>query len=81
MTIQCALCGAYLDDTKGTALKCTNPLCPSNEPFKYTRCIGIDDLQHVCEPDKDVCKCGVKVKRKEMLRDDWQRLSCYECTY
>jgi hypothetical protein len=79
-SVQCTLCGSYLD-TDFTLSKCTNPLCPSNEPFKYSSCIGIDGLQHVCKPDKDVCKCGVKIKRKKMLRDDWQRSCCYECTY
>jgi len=47
----------------------------------YIDCIGIDELHHVCLPESDVCKCGVKVKRKKMLRDDWKKYCCYECTY
>ena len=45
------------------------------------RCVGIDNKQHVCAPDSDVCKCGVKVKHKKLLRDDYKLYSCYECTY
>ncbi len=44
-------------------------------------CIGIDNLQHTCLPHSDVCKCGVPVRRKKLMRDDYQLLSCYECTY
>lgn len=47
----------------------------------YVDCIGADNKQHVCEPHKDVCKCGMEVKRKKILRDDWKLFSCYECTY
>ena len=49
---------------------------------KYINCIGIDNKIHVCEPDKDVCKCGVKVKRKKILKNDYQLYFwCYECSY
>ncbi len=51
------------------------------EDERYINCIGIDNLRHVCLPESDICKCGVKVKRKKMLRDDWQRYCCYECCY
>lgn len=44
-------------------------------------CIGVDNKQHVCQSSGDVCKCGVTVKRKKLLRDDHKLLSCYECTY
>jgi len=44
-------------------------------------CIGVDERLHVCEPDKDVCKCGVKVKSKKIFSKDYERFSCYECTY
>ena len=50
-------------------------------PLLYVDCIGVDNKQHVCEPHKDECKCGVKVKRKKLIRDDWRLFSCYECTY
>ncbi len=44
-------------------------------------CIGVDNKQHVCKASEKVCKCGVKVKRKKILRDDWKLFSCYECTF
>jgi len=44
-------------------------------------CIGIDGKQHVCYSWQEKCYCGVAVLRKKLLRDDWKRLSCYECTY
>lgn len=44
-------------------------------------CIGIDNLQHTCLPHSDVCKCGIPVRRKKLMRDDYQLLSCYECTF
>jgi len=45
------------------------------------RCIGTDGKQHICYPWEEKCYCGVPVLRKKPLRDDWKRLSCYECTY
>lgn len=47
----------------------------------YIDCIGVDEKIHVCEPDKDVCKCGVKIKTKKIHKNDYLRYSCYECTY
>lgn len=47
---------------------------------KYVECIGVDDLIHICEPHKDKTICGIKVKRKKMLRDDFVvRYSCGGC--
>lgn len=47
----------------------------------YVDCIGIDRKKHVCEPHKDVTKCGVEVKSKKVLASDGRLFSCYECTY
>lgn len=47
----------------------------------YIRCVGIDNKQHVCLPNSIVCKCGVKVKRKKLLKNEHKLFSCYECTY
>lgn len=47
----------------------------------YNKCIGEDGKQHICYPWSDKCYCGVAVIRKKLLRDDWKRLSCYECTF
>ncbi len=47
----------------------------------YIDCIGVDGKQHVCEPHKDTCKSGVKALRKQILKNDYTRYSCYECTY
>lgn len=44
-------------------------------------CVGDDGLLHECEPHSDTAVCGCKVVRKKLLRDDWQRFSCYPCTY
>ena len=44
-------------------------------------CIGVDMKQHVCLPDASKTKCGVTVKSKKLGSTDWQRVSCYECTY
>lgn len=49
--------------------------------LKYIECIGIDLKQHVCEPHKDNCKCGVRVKRKTLLKKDYKLFSCYECNF
>lgn len=49
-----------------------------SKPFMIN-CIGEDDKQHICEPHKSTCYCGVKVKRKKPLRDDWKLFYCYEC--
>jgi hypothetical protein len=51
------------------------------EPVVMLRCVGVDNKQHTCEPHKDTCYCGVKVKRKKLLKNDGLLFSCYECTY
>ena len=48
---------------------------------RWISCIGVDNKQHICLPESDTCKCGVKIKRKKMLKNDHQLYSCYECTY
>ena len=45
------------------------------------RCVGIDNKRHVCLPESKICKCGVAIKRKKLLRDDYKLFSCYECAY
>lgn len=47
----------------------------------YIPCVGKDGVQHICYPWADTCYCGVPVLRKKLLRDDWERGSCWECTY
>lgn len=47
----------------------------------FIRCIGTDGKQHICYPWQDKCYCGVDVLRKKLLRDDYKRFSCWECTY
>lgn len=44
-------------------------------------CIGADGKLHCCEPHKDVTLCGMKVKSKNIGRDDWKRFWCCECDY
>ena len=52
-----------------------------HEPVVMVLCVGVDYKQHVCEPHKDKCKCGVQVKRKKLLKNDYDLFSCYECTF
>lgn len=42
-------------------------------------CVGIDELQHVCYPESGTTICGVNIKFKKILRDDWQRYACGHC--
>ena len=52
------------------------------EKEKYIRCLGVDNKWHVCKPDADKCKCGVKVKTKKIDKMENKHFySCYECTY
>jgi len=51
------------------------------EEIIFIHCIGVDGKLHVCEPHKAICKCGVKVATKKLKRDDYNRFSCYKCTY
>jgi len=53
----------------------------SDDKSRAIECIGVDNKQHVCLPESDVCICGIVVKRKKLLRDDWMLYSCYECTF
>jgi len=52
-----------------------------NKEKVFIECIGVDNKQHICEPSKSTCQCGVAVKRKKLLKYDYRLLSCYECTY
>ena len=45
------------------------------------RVIGVDKIQHIAEPHKDTCLCGIKILRKKYLPTDYDLFSCYECTY
>lgn len=47
----------------------------------YINCVGIDGKLHMCDPTKNVCKCGIKVLKKKLDKNDYARFSCYECTY
>jgi hypothetical protein len=47
----------------------------------YITCIGIDEKIHKCEPHLNICKCGIVVKSKKLSKNDYERCSCYECTY
>ncbi len=48
----------------------------------YVPCIGVDDKIHIYYPDKNECRCGVKVKKKVVTKKDYNfHFSCYECTY
>lgn len=52
----------------------------TDEP-RMIECVGVDDKLHVCLPESKVCKCGVSVKRKKLLKNDYKLFSCYTCTY
>jgi hypothetical protein len=45
----------------------------------YVPCVGVDNLNHLYEPHKDVTYCGVKIKDKKPNKK--AKLSCWECTY
>jgi hypothetical protein len=48
----------------------------------YIECIGIDRKVHIREPHKNICKCGMEVKRKKILKNDINMYYwCYECSY
>lgn len=54
-------------------------MCDSENTKRFIRCIGVDNKQHICLPEYDTCECGVRVKRKELLRDDWNLFTCVKC--
>ena len=39
-------------------------------PEIWIRCIGVDENFHICHPDSEICKCGIKVKTNEI---GWQQ--------
>ena len=51
------------------------------ENYVLIDCIGADGVLHKCYAHSKLCKCGMKIKRKYLLREDHKRFSCYECTY
>ena len=52
-----------------------------NLKVTYIRCVGVDGKIHECDPSKDVCRCGIKVLKKRLDRDDYKRFDYYKCTY
>ena len=44
-------------------------------------CVGVDGRKHVCRPHDTITKCGVPIKHKMFLSQDYKRFGCYECTY
>ena len=48
---------------------------------KSIKCVGSDNKQHICKAHEQKTHCGIDVKRKKLLRDDYKLFSCYECTF
>lgn len=44
-------------------------------------CVGVDNKLHVCYVHSNICKCSIKVKTKKIGKTDYQKYSCYECTF
>lgn len=55
-------------------------IMPIDNP-EYINCVGVDGKLHLCKVDAKTCYCHVGVVRKKLLRDDFKKDSCYECTY
>ena len=54
---------------------------PHDKKFEIV-CIGNEKLRHVCNPWNRRTKCGVKVVKKEVTKQDIRNhFGCYECTY
>lgn len=70
------------DFEKVSVLKDTE-ITQSDSSVVYIHCLGVDDKIHICEPDKDVTCCGVKVKDKKSKLEYFinKYYSCYPCTY
>ena len=50
--------------------------------MKTILCIGEDRKIHLCKPNEDKTKCGVKVINKKPTGEQLAELyNCYECTY
>lgn len=47
----------------------------------YTDCIGADNKKHICKSHEKETLCGIAIKRKILLKNDYILFSCYECTY
>lgn len=65
-----------------------NPMLINDEEDKevyYFRVIGEDRKMHVSDLQTDFCKCGIKIIRKYVTKQDYagvnRMYSCYECTY
>ena len=52
-----------------------------NEEKIFIKCLGKDDKIHVCEPHSEKTLCGVSIKRKKLCKKDFQKYSCYKCSY
>lgn len=53
----------------------------SEDDLPTIRCIGIDNKHHLCHSWNSKTICGVPVKRKNLLPNDHELFSCYECTF
>lgn len=47
----------------------------------WVDCVGVDGKKHICHPQDETTKCGLKIARKKLGKTDWNRFSCYDCTY
>ncbi len=52
-----------------------------NPGIPMIRVIGEDRLQHIAEPHKDTCLCGMKIFSKKIPNTKDTLYSCYECTF
>lgn len=65
-----------------------NPMLIDDEEDKevyYFRVIGEDRKIHVSDLQTNFCKCGIKIIRKYVTKQDYtgvnRMYNCYECTY
>lgn len=59
----------------------TKPLPVRPESAGWVDCVGVDGKKHICQPQDETTKCGLKIARKKLGKTDRNRFSCYDCTY
>lgn len=66
---------------KQKAFEREQALSRTSESAGWVDCVGVDGKKHIFQPQDETTKCGVKIARKKLGKTDWNRFSCYDCTY
>ena len=60
-------------------MSATNEVNPASGVERLVRCVGVDKKKHLFFPECNLTYCGIGIKRKKLLRDDYKLFLCSCC--